>query len=102
VESAANGYFVIEFLKKRLSGVFGFDPRKYGGKEQRADSVTYLCEAGNVYLPDTDYVHSKFLPEVLMFPNGKYKDRIDAMVQAMIYFTRSEVKQARAVDFNTY
>lgn len=102
VEAAANGYFVIEFLKKKLSGVFGFDPRKYGGKEKRADSVTYLCEAGNVFIPDTDYIKSKWLPEILMFPNGKYKDRIDAMVQAMIYYTRSEPKAGKLVDYKTY
>jgi predicted phage terminase large subunit-like protein len=102
VESAANGFFVIEFLKKSLSGVFGFDPRRYGGKEARADSITYLCEAGNVFLPDTNYIKSRWLPEILMFPNGQYKDRVDAMVQALIWFNRAEPRFGKRTNYNTY
>ena len=94
VESAANGYFVIQELKKTHSGVFAFNPARYGGKEQRADSITYLCEAGNVFIPDTNYIHEEWLPEILMFPNGKYKDRVDSFSMALLYFTRSETKKA--------
>jgi predicted phage terminase large subunit-like protein len=102
VESAANGYFVIESLKKKLSGVFGFDPRRYGGKEKRADSISYLCESGNVFIPEKNYYHSSWLPEILMFPNGKYVDRIDSMVQALLWFTRAEIKGGRSINANIY
>jgi predicted phage terminase large subunit-like protein len=88
IENAANGFYVIEELKTLIPGVFAFKPNKYGGKEVRAESISYLWEAGNVFLPDTDYTKQVYLPEILTFPLGKYMDRVDAMSQALIWFSR--------------
>jgi phage terminase large subunit-like protein len=88
VEWAASGFGCIEGLKKTHSGVFAFDPRKYGGKEKRADSIRYLWESGNVFIPDNEYMRTQYLPEIYVFPNGKYMDRVDSMAQALIFFTR--------------
>ena len=88
IERAANGYFVIESLKKKIPGIFEFEPKKFGGKEIRADSVSPLWETGNVYIADTPYNRNTYLPEILAFPNAVYKDRVDAMAQALIYYTR--------------
>jgi predicted phage terminase large subunit-like protein len=88
VENAASGFGVIEALKLKHYGVFAFPPQQYGGKEKRAESILYLWEAGNVYLPDSQHVRTIYLPEILAFPVGEYKDRVDAMSQALIWFTR--------------
>lgn len=88
VENAASGFGVIEALKKKYTGVFPFPPQAYGGKEKRADSIRYIWEAGNIYLPESEYIRSIYLPEILVFPNGEFKDRVDAMVQALIFMTR--------------
>jgi predicted phage terminase large subunit-like protein len=88
IEKAANGYYVIEQLRKKLPGVYEFVPKKYGGKEVRADMVAPLWETGNVYIGDTPYNRNTYMPEILAFPNATFKDRVDAMSQALIYFTR--------------
>lgn len=87
VERAANGYFVIEALKKKYT-VFPFDPKKYGGKEIRAEMVLPLWETGNVYIFDSPHNREYYMQEILSFPSGEFKDRVDAMSQALLYFTR--------------
>lgn len=88
IEKAANGYFVIEKLREKLPGVFEFVPKLFGGKEVRADSVAPLWETGNVYIGDTPYNRNTYMPEILAFPNAQFKDRVDAMSQALLYYTR--------------
>jgi predicted phage terminase large subunit-like protein len=94
VEKAANGFFIIEALKKKYQ-VYEFIPAKYGGKEVRAEMAAPLWETGNVYLPDTSYIKSQYFPELLAFPNSEYKDRVDSMSQALIYFTRCIASMAQ-------
>lgn len=88
VEHAASGFGVIEALKQRFPGVFAFPPQQYGGKEKRAESIRYLWEAGNIFLPESQHIRCEYLPEIIAFPMGEYKDRIDAMSQALIWMTR--------------
>jgi len=87
IENTASGFFLIEKLGLEFS-VYPFNPSKFGGKEARADMIVYLWENGNVYLYDTQYTHNIYLPEILIFPNQERKDRVDAMAQGLIYFTR--------------
>jgi hypothetical protein len=52
----------------------------------RAQAVTGIIHAGNVYLPDPlthPWVHD-FIQECSSFPRGKYSDRVDAMSQALV------------------
>ena len=72
-------------LKKEISGLVEFNP--VGGKEERAISITPYCEAGNIFLPDpadNAWVHD-FINDLLTFPNGRYKDTVDAFVQGVLY-----------------
>lgn len=88
IENAASGFGIIESIKEKHPGVFAFNPAKYGGKEKRAESILYLWEAGNIFLPDSEYVRAHYLTEIVSFPLGEYKDRIDSMSQALIWMTR--------------
>jgi len=98
IENAASGFGVIEALKLKHYGVFAFPPQQYGGKEKRAESILYLWEAGNVYLPDSQHMRTVYLPEILAFPVGEYKDRVDAMSQALIWLTRGSHSELRPME----
>jgi predicted phage terminase large subunit-like protein len=94
IENAASGFGIIEELKKTFFGVFPFPPQQYGGKEKRAESILYLWESGNVFLPESQHIRTVYLPEIVSFPLGEYKDRVDAMSQALIWLTRGSHKGA--------
>ena len=102
IEKAANGYFVIEKLKKSLYGIYEFIPSKFGGKETRADMVSPLWETGNVYIADTPYNRTQYMPEILAFPNGTYKDRVDSMSQALLYYTRCDAGSIQPFNPNIF
>ena len=55
IEDKANGSAIIEMLTDEISGIVPVNPD--GGKEARANAVSPLFEAGNVYLP-----HLKMCP----------------------------------------
>lgn len=85
VENKANGPAIVSLLKKEIAGMVEFNPR--GSKEERAISVTPYFEAGNVFFPDpktNPWVHD-LINDLLVFPKGKYKDTVDAMVQGILY-----------------
>lgn len=88
IENAASGFAIIENLTKQFPGVFKFNPGLYGGKEKRAEGIAGYWEAGNIYLLDNSYYRSKYLPEIVAFPKGTYKDRVDCMSMILIWFTR--------------
>lgn len=85
VENKANGYAVVDLLKKEIPGMVEFNPR--GSKEERAISVTPYFEAGNIYLPDpaTHPWVEDLIRDLLIFPKGTYKDTVDALVQGILY-----------------
>jgi phage terminase large subunit-like protein len=103
VENAASGFGIIESLKKKHPGVFAFNPAKFGGKEKRAESILYLWEAGNIFLPDNEYIRAHYLTEIVSFPKGEFKDRVDSCSQALIWMTRGEKRiSAGYVDVPVY
>lgn len=84
IEDKANGPAIIDTLKRKMSGVVGFNPDKHGSKEARAHAVSGQIEAGNVWLPkDAPWVHD-YIEEWSAFPNGKYADQVDMTTQALI------------------
>ena len=87
IEPAANGYYLIEKLKKKYP-VYPFPVARFGGKENRAAIAATLWETGNVYILDTPHNRTVYMPEILAFPNSQWKDRVDAMSQAIIYYTK--------------
>jgi predicted phage terminase large subunit-like protein len=87
IEKAANGFFIIEHLKQRYA-VYEFLPAKFGGKEVRAEMVAPLWETGNIFIADNPHNRTVYMDEITSFPNSPFKDRVDAMSQALLYFTR--------------
>jgi len=87
IEPAANGYYLLERFKKKFP-VYAFPVNRFGGKEVRAEIVATLWETGNVCLIDTPYNRNHYWPEILAFPSSQWKDRVDAMSQALLYFTK--------------
>ena len=57
-----------------------------GGKVARAQAVSPLVEAGNVYLPHPECAPwvNDFIEECVQFPNGAHDDQVDAMTQALL------------------
>ncbi|GKV70269.1 hypothetical protein NCCP2716_27670 [Sporosarcina sp. NCCP-2716] len=83
VEDKANGPAVIEMLKDEISGIIAVNPE--GGKETRANAVSPLFEAGNVYLPHpliAPWVE-ELIEELVSFPNAAHDDEVDACTQAL-------------------
>jgi hypothetical protein len=68
IEDKANGSAVIQMLDCELPGIFPVNPS--GGKVARAQAISPLIEAGNVYLPHPDYAPwvNDFIEECVQFP----------------------------------
>lgn len=81
IEEAANGYAVIQVLKTEIPGIIPITAQ--GSKESRASAISYLWEAGNVYVPEDRVWTDDFIEECVTFPNGTYKDQVDTMTQAL-------------------
>lgn len=84
VEDKANGPAVVATLKGEIPGLIEVSPQ--GGKEARANAVTWLVEAGNVYIPDPMEVPwvEGFVEEAAAFPFAANDDQVDAMTQALV------------------
>jgi len=83
VEEKANGAAIIQTLRSHVSGLIAVNPK--GSKEARCAAVSPEIESGNVYLPHPllfEWVYG-FRGECGVFPHGAYKDRVDAMTQAL-------------------
>lgn len=87
VENKANGPAIISRLKKDIPGIKAFNPK--GSKETRAASISGFVEAGNVHVPDKSIAPwvDDWLAEVASFPRGALKDRVDAFVQMMLFWS---------------
>lgn len=99
VEDKANGPAVIDTLKHKIPGLIPVTPE--GGKEVRAAAAEPIVEAGNVYLPDAEFIPAPlgyeqtrvddFTHEHAVFPNGAHDDQVDGMSQAMAYLSGGAV-----------
>jgi predicted phage terminase large subunit-like protein len=81
VEDKANGSAVIDTLKLEISGIIAITPTE--SKESRASAISYVVEAGNIYLPEEEAWYEELLDELTAFPNGKHDDMVDALTQAL-------------------
>ncbi|MFJ7662011.1 phage terminase large subunit [Lysinibacillus sp. NPDC097162] len=83
IEDKANGSAIIEMLKDEISGIVPVDPE--GGKEARANAVSPLFEAGNVYLPHPNMCSwvEDLEEELVSFPNAAHDDLVDMTTQAL-------------------
>jgi predicted phage terminase large subunit-like protein len=84
IKDKANGSAVIQMLQYEVPGILPVNPS--GGKIARAQAISPLVEAGNVYLPHPDYAPwvNDFIEECVQFPNGAHDDQVDAMTQALL------------------
>jgi predicted phage terminase large subunit-like protein len=84
IEDKANGSAVIQMLAHEIPGLLPVNPQ--GGKIARAQAVSPLIEAGNIYLPHPEFAPwvNDFIEECVQFPNGAHDDQVDAMTQALL------------------
>jgi predicted phage terminase large subunit-like protein len=97
IENAASGFFLIEKLMEKYP-TYRFPPNKFGGKEIRADMISALWETGNVFVADNIHNKTVYQEEIISFPNSPFKDRVDAMSQALLYFTRCNAGDVQSVE----
>lgn len=83
IEDKANGSAIIEMLKDEISGIVPVNPD--GGKEARANAVSPLFEAGNIYLPHPNMCPwvEDLIEELVSFPNAAHDDLVDMTTQAL-------------------
>lgn len=89
IEDKANGSACIETLSKEMSRIVPVDPQ--GGKASRANAVTGLHKAGNVFYPrpeDAPWV-DHHVQEMLTFPAGANDDTVDAETQALTHLEQA-------------
>jgi predicted phage terminase large subunit-like protein len=98
IEDKANGSAVIQMLAHDIPGILPVTPE--GGKVARAQAVSPLIEAGNIYLPHPQYAPwvNDFIEECAAFPNGAHDDQVDAMTQALLRWNM--VPQQTVVYYN--
>jgi predicted phage terminase large subunit-like protein len=92
IEDAANGPAIINTLEEEIPSILPIPAT--GSKEARAEAASPQAEAGNIYLPhpqEASWV-DEFLHEITTFPGSKYKDDMDAMSQALLWFKRKQKK----------
>lgn len=93
VEDKANGPAVLQMLACEIPGLLPVNPS--GGKVARAQAVSPLIEAGNVFLPHPALALwvPDFIEECAAFPAAKHDDQVDAMTQALLRFHQAEADE---------
>jgi predicted phage terminase large subunit-like protein len=88
IEDKANGTAIIQMLRDKLPGIISVRPD--ASKEARVNAVSFVIEAGDVYLPKDRKWTWEFIDQCAAFPNGKHDDMVDSMSQALakLIFTR--------------
>lgn len=77
VEDKANGSAIIDTLSRKYNAIIPIQPE--GGKLARANAVSPIAEAGNVYVRDSDY---EYINEMCDFPFSDHDDEVDCSTQA--------------------
>lgn len=88
VEDKANGSAIIDSVKGVVKKVIAINPT--GSKEERAQAVAPIFDAGDIYLPHPSICPwiEDFVNECKIFPNGKHDDQVDSMTQAVEYLDK--------------
>lgn len=71
----------VRYLASKLAGYIVHFGTETGSKLQRAEPVSAQAEVGNIKLIKGDW-NEAFLDEIQMFPNGSFKDQVDALSRA--------------------
>lgn len=86
IEDKANGSAIIDYLNTKIYGLIPITPGE--SKQARAEAVSPLVRAGNVYIPsitECQWVPS-YMKELTDFPYAAHDDRVDATSQALSYW----------------
>lgn len=88
VEKKANAAAMIDVAREHIPGLIGIEP--HGDKRARAEAVSPLPEAGNVYLPHPDMAPWvwEYIDEMAAHPDGAFDDRGDVTAQALTRLSR--------------
>ncbi len=87
-EPGSAGKESAEATIRNLAGLRVYADRVTGSKQVRAEPFAAQVQAGNVWLLAGDWVQD-FLEECEAWPNGKYKDQVDAAAGAFNKLTTS-------------
>jgi predicted phage terminase large subunit-like protein len=97
IEDKANGPAVISMLERKVPGLIAVTPK--GGKVARANAVTYLHRAGNVFYPDPTMPGYEWVGETSKkgghvknmtgFPLAAHDDTVDAETQMLAEFAEN-------------
>jgi predicted phage terminase large subunit-like protein len=94
-EGGSGGKESAEATIRSLAGFPVYADRPTGNKEFRADPLSVAVNNGNVILLQGDW-NKAFKDELEMFPNGTYKDQVDAAAAAYNILTgRKQVRIIR-------
>lgn len=96
VEDKASGQSLIQVLRREtkipIKAIKAVDD-----KVTRAQSITGLCEAGRIWLPEEAPWLQDFLDELNAFPRGAHDDQVDSFVYAILEFKPFGTKQSITV-----
>lgn len=89
IENKGSGISVGHELHRLLRGTGSFgveliDPKKYGDKVARVQSIQHLFADGMVYAPDRPWA-AKVIQQCSVFPKGSHDDLVDTTSQALRY-----------------
>lgn len=91
IEDKANGPAIIASLMHKVSGLIAVNPQ--GGKIARANAVSFLHRAGNIwYPPDFERAtgNESHVECMARFPAAKHDDSVDAETQMLSYFEENQ------------
>ena len=92
IEDKGSGQSLIQDLKhSNYPNVIPFNPE--GSKQARMESgvqaLKMIMESGNFYLPKNAPWLPAYENELLLFPNTKHDDQVDATTAFMIYYMQN-------------
>jgi predicted phage terminase large subunit-like protein len=87
-EPGSGGKESAETTLRNLAGFRVYADRVTGSKQVRAEPFAAQVQSGNVFFVAARWVR-EFLDECETWPNGKYKDQVDAAAGAFNWLTRS-------------
>lgn len=98
IEDKASGTQLIQELQRAgKSGIVACTP--VGDKKMRMSQNTNPIRNGNVHVPVAAAFMSEFNHECVVFPNGRHRDQIDALSQALDHIFAVRVVAQGFLDF---
>jgi predicted phage terminase large subunit-like protein len=82
IEDAGQGSQILENYQNKLGcPIIAFEGKGRNSKEFMFDAATPWIVAGRVLFPENATWLTEFINELVAFPDGKYKDQVDAFAQ---------------------